>query len=86
MLAVVDGVKVRTMRLNGDMTARALCREAGISESTLRKVERGGYVASTNTVWKIAAVFDVEASSLAYPVGSPELTVISGGVARARVA
>lgn len=67
MYAVMNSNRVRQLRKQRGMNRRDLATQAGISESTARRVERGSPV-QASTVWKVAGVFGLEARDIARPV------------------
>jgi transcriptional regulator with XRE-family HTH domain len=56
---VVDLEKLRELRVNQGLTQRQLARKAGISNTTLAKIERGGG-AMPPTLKKLADVLGVK--------------------------
>jgi transcriptional regulator with XRE-family HTH domain len=56
---VVDLEKLRKLRVNQGLTQRQLARKAGISNTTLAKIERGGG-AMPPTLKKLADVLGVK--------------------------
>ena len=66
MYAVMDGERVRAMRQERGLSRQEFVREAGVSLSTLRSVERGERVRAT-TGWRVACVFDMHPSELGTP-------------------
>jgi transcriptional regulator with XRE-family HTH domain len=63
MYGVIDGEKLGAMRQERSLSRQDLAREAGISMSTLRRVERGEWVRG-RTGWKVAQVFGKHPSQL----------------------
>jgi transcriptional regulator with XRE-family HTH domain len=55
--------KIQMLRIDKGLTQRALAKEAGISNTSLWKIEKGGG-ASPPTLKKIADVLGVRASEL----------------------
>lgn len=67
MYGVIDGKKLETMRAERGLSRQELAREAGISMSTLRSVERGHKVRA-KTARGVANVFGVHPSEMGHPV------------------
>jgi len=59
----VDVNKLKRLRINQGLTQRALAERAGISNTSLWKIERGGG-ATAPTLKKLADVLNVEAADL----------------------
>jgi transcriptional regulator with XRE-family HTH domain len=55
-----DGRKVRHVRGSRDWSAQHFAREAGISPTTLRRVERESGPVAARRAWKIAGVQGLE--------------------------
>ena len=55
----VDVEKLRELRVNQGLTQRQLARKAGISNTTLAKIERGG-AAMPPTLKKLADVLGIK--------------------------
>jgi transcriptional regulator with XRE-family HTH domain len=60
----MDGEKIEAMRQERGLSPRELAQAAGISMSTLRRVERGGRVRG-RTGRRVARVFGVHPSEIA---------------------
>ena len=82
MHAIVDGERVRSMRQAMSMSMKELSELARISESTLRRIESGGYRAHFGTVRKLASTLEVSPWRLACPAALPTFTLIRGGASR----
>ena len=66
MLVAPESLKIKTMRKALGMSRRALCERAGISESTLQKIE-SGCNAQAKTIKLIARVLGCDYRSLGTP-------------------
>lgn len=62
----IDGEKMKTLRLGRFLTQVDLANAAGITESTIVRLERGLQEARISTVKKIAASLGVEPSDLLF--------------------
>jgi transcriptional regulator with XRE-family HTH domain len=67
MYGVMDGEKIATMRQERGLSRQELARQAGISMSTLRSLERGHKV-RVKTARSVANVFGVHPSEMGHPV------------------
>jgi transcriptional regulator with XRE-family HTH domain len=65
--ARMDGEKIEAMREERGLSRRELAQEAGISMTTLRRVERGERV-QAKTAKRVARVFGIHPKEIGRPV------------------
>lgn len=64
-MPIVDGAKIRALRERRVLSQMDLAKQAGVSDRTIRDIERGKYVdARPSTIRKLAAALAVEPSEL----------------------
>jgi transcriptional regulator with XRE-family HTH domain len=64
---VVDGTRLRTLRLERLLTQRQLADKAGLAAETVNRIERqraGGRSVNDLTAYRLAAALEVDASEL----------------------
>jgi transcriptional regulator with XRE-family HTH domain len=66
MYGVMDGEKIEAMRQERGLSRRELAEKAGISMSTMRRVEHGGRVRG-RTGWRVARVFGKHPNEIGRP-------------------
>ena len=78
MYGVMDGERIRAMREERGLSRQEFAREAGVSPSTVRRVERSGRVRAA-TGWRVARVFGSHPMELGTPAPTdPELRRLMG--------
>lgn len=60
------GVRIREQRIARHVTQRDLCEAVGISENFLSQIENGRRLPSFETLGRIAAVLDMEPSTIGF--------------------
>ena len=64
MYVVMDGEKIGELRQERGFSRQELAEEAGVSVSTLRRVEAGGSAVRLKTARKVGAALEVDPKSL----------------------